>query len=75
MNEYTFEYKGYYLKPYKEAPSCYQVVTVGKGGKIPDCLSGLFTSRWLAMREIDLYQIKKPVKVTADEKDTTSGSQ
>jgi hypothetical protein len=74
MNEYTAEFKGYYIKPYKEVPTCYQVVTVGKGGKIPDCLSGLFTSRTLAMREIDLYQARKQTKVSVDEADTTSGS-
>ena len=70
MNEYSKEYKGYYVKPAKESPSCYQVVNVGKGGKIPDCLSGMFTNRATANLEIDLYLQRKESKVVVNEKDS-----
>lgn len=62
MNQYTQEYKNYYIKPHKDYPAHYVVVTVGKGGKIPDVLSGIFTKRSLAMEEIDKYLSTKPSK-------------
>lgn len=58
-------HKDYQIKPHKECPTCYIIVTDGKGGKIPDVLSGLFTSPSLAMENIDKYvesKIKKDVK-------------
>ena len=72
MNQYTMEYKGYYIKPSKEAPYCYVCVTVGKGGKIPDCLSGMFTNRSLIKEKIDWYQEQKG---QVNEKDNKGGSQ
>lgn len=45
----------YDIKPHKEVPTCYIVVTSGKGGKIPDCLSGLYTSRTYASDAISKY--------------------
>lgn len=75
MNEYAVEHKGYFVRPDKTVPSCYAVVTTGQGGKIPDCLQGLFTSRTLAKTEIDLYLERKLSKGTKNEKDSTGGSQ
>jgi hypothetical protein len=62
MNEYSLEHKGYYIKPHKEHPYCYIVVTVGKGGTVPDRLSGMYTTRALAKIEIDNYLETKPIK-------------
>lgn len=55
-------YQGYQIKPHKEVPTCYIVVTDGKGGKIPDVLSGLFTSPAIAKDIIDKYLATKPKK-------------
>lgn len=49
------QYEGYDIKPHKEIPTNYIVVTSGKGGKIPACLEGLFTSRQIAKDKIDYY--------------------
>lgn len=56
------EYEGYQIKPHKEVPTCYIVVTAGKGGKIPDVLSGLFTTPAIAKAVIDKYLETKPRK-------------
>ena len=64
----NFEYKGYYLKPNKATPSVYEIVTTGQGGKIPRVLEGLFTSRSLAMFEIDKYLDEKKEVVVNDKK-------
>jgi hypothetical protein len=55
-------YQGYQIKPHKEVPTCYIVVTDGKGGKIPDILSGLFTTPTIAKEAIDKYLAMKPKK-------------
>lgn len=49
------EFKGYQIKPHKQYPNNYIVVTAGQGGKIPLVLDTLFTSRQYAMDAIDLY--------------------
>lgn len=49
------EYKGYQIKPHKVVPTAYIVVTAGKGGKIPDILSGVFTGYGVAKLAIDKY--------------------
>jgi len=56
-----YEYKGYQIKPHKEIPTNYIVVTEGKGGKIPNALSGLFTSTGVAKTNIDSYLERKAV--------------
>jgi len=55
-------YNGYEVKPHKEHPLSYIVVTAGKGGKIPNVLDGMFTSPTIAMAEIDKYLASKPAK-------------
>lgn len=50
-----FEYKGYLIKSDKDVPNNYVVVTAGQGGKIPDVLSSLYTTRQYAKDAIDLY--------------------
>lgn len=62
MNDYRSEHKNFYIQPHKDHPTCYTVATVGKGGKIPDCLSGLFTTRAVAKSEIDTYVNSRPTK-------------
>lgn len=64
-------YEGYQIKPHKEVPTNYIVVTSGKGGKIPDVLSGLFTSRAYAKAAIDTYLASKPKKVVDEAKPTS----
>lgn len=54
-------YEGYEIKPHKEIPTNLIIVTAGKGGKIPACLEGLFTSRGIAREKIDNY-IRSKVK-------------
>lgn len=49
------EYKGFYLKGHKDFPQMTLVVTTGRGGKIPNILSGSFTSNKEAMEAIDRY--------------------
>ena len=48
-------YKGYQVKPHAVYPAHYIVVTDGKGGKIPDVLSGMFTRTDIATIAIDKY--------------------
>lgn len=55
MREYITSYEGYDIKPHKEVPTSYIVVTSGKGGKIPNVLDGMFTSRAVAKDKIDTY--------------------
>ncbi len=55
-------HNGYEVKPHKEHPMSYIVVTAGKGGKIPNMLGGMFTSPTIAMNEIDKYLASKPLK-------------
>lgn len=52
---YITDYMGYRVKPAKETPSHYIVVTAGKGGKIPAVLEGMFTSKTKAKQVIDSY--------------------
>ena len=61
-------YKGYQIKPHKEFGSMSIVVTDGKGGKIPDVLSGMFTSVGLAVNVIDQYLETKKKDTTNAEK-------
>lgn len=56
------EFEGYQIKPHKEVPTCYLIVTAGKGGKIPDVLSGLYTSPEWAKVAITKYLDSKPRK-------------
>ena len=61
-SEYIEEYKGYQIKPHKEHPKSYIIVTAGKGGKIPDLMDGLFTTRMIARSVIDSYVDVKQAK-------------
>ena len=49
------EYKGFIVKPHKESPKLLTVATAGRGGKVPDVLTGLFTTRGLVYAIIDAY--------------------
>lgn len=63
------EYRGYQIKPDKQYPNNYVIVTSGRGGKIPNVLDGLFTSVPIGMNAIDKYLMGKPDKdVVNDEK-------
>jgi hypothetical protein len=48
-------YNGYQIKPHKEHPKSYIIVTDGKGGKIPDVLGGMFTSPTICKAQVDKY--------------------
>lgn len=52
-------YLGYDIKPHKEVPTNYIIVTSGKGGKIPAVMEGLFTTRVYAKDVIDKYLASK----------------
>ena len=56
------EHMGYFISPDKQIPTCCYISTMGKGGKIPDMLTGLFTSPTIAKKEIDRYLTIKDVK-------------
>ena len=56
---YIHIYNGYQIKPHKLYPTSWIVVTDGKGGKIPDVLTSLFTSVGIAKNEIDKYLSRK----------------
>lgn len=68
----TISYKGYLISPSKISPTLKYIATEGRGGKIPDCLSGLFTTAVAAKVEIDRY-LNQKVKKNAEEPDQ-SGS-
>jgi hypothetical protein len=70
---YTDEYQGFLIKPYKEVPFHYAVVTAGKGGKIPNVLSGLYTTKSLAKKAIDTYLLSKPKKETNNGEEDSKG--
>jgi hypothetical protein len=57
-----YSYNGYDIKPHKEVPTNYIIVTSGKGGKIPAIMEGLFTSVTVAKQVIDKYLASKPQK-------------
>jgi hypothetical protein len=56
-----YKYKGYDIKPHKEFPTSYIIVTEGKGGKIPRVMEGLFTSTAVAKQQIDKYAEAKGI--------------
>ena len=60
-------YKGFQVKPHKQYPNNYVVVTDGKGGKIPNVLDTMFTSRCIAKEEIDRYLSNKVKDVKSAE--------
>jgi hypothetical protein len=60
-----YKHRGYLVKPHKEFPKTFIIVTEGQGGKIPNVLSGLFTSKGTACDSIDGYLSKK-VKTNAE---------
>ena len=62
-------YNGYQIKPHAQVPTCYVVVTDGKGGKIPAILEGLFTTPTLAKEVIDRYLETKVNKEPKDDKE------
>jgi len=58
------EYKGYIIKPHAHLPKSYVVATSGRGGKIPDVMSGMFTAPILIRQIIDTYLDNKEIKDT-----------
>lgn len=48
-------YKGFIINSSPISPSLYKVATEGQGGKIPNILQGLFTSKDVAIQSIDIY--------------------
>lgn len=66
-------YKGYQVKPNPKIPTSYIVVTDGKGGKVPDVLTSLFTTSVYAKAAIDKYVDSKPVKEVKNGKEVDKG--
>lgn len=64
VNAYAEQYKGYYVRPHKDNPTNYIIVTVGRGGKIPKVLDGSFTSRGWARNVIDQYLESKDAEAS-----------
>ena len=60
------DYKGYYISPVKEHPKSYYISTVGRGGKIPDMMTGSFTSITVAREVVDIYLASKNKGVKED---------
>lgn len=52
-------HKGYLIQTDKAFPSVYRVAIEGQGGRIPNILSGVFTSPSVAMELIDAYTAQK----------------
>ena len=48
-------YKGFIIGSAPNSPILYKVATEGQGGKIPNVLSGLFTSKDVVIQLIDMY--------------------
>ena len=48
-------YKGFIISSAPTSPSLYKVATEGQGGKIPNVLLGLFTSKDVVVQAIDMY--------------------
>ncbi len=70
---HIIKHKGYDIKPQVNLPMSYIIVTSGKGGKIPDVLSGFFTHPQICKNEIDKYLDSKPVKDTSNDKAINEG--
>lgn len=66
-------YKNYQIKPHKTIPTCHIVVTDGKGGKVPDMLTGMYTNTTFAKQDIDRYLDSKPVKEPKNAKEVDQG--
>ena len=60
-------YRGYLIKPHPQFPVSFTVATEGRGGKIPDMLSGLFTSLGTVKNAVDQYLLTKPKGIKNDE--------
>ena len=63
------KYKGYLITPSTTGAKCYSIATEGRGGKIPDVMSGVFTSTGAAMQVVDLYLESKEKKVKKDDEE------
>lgn len=49
------KYQDYVIRPNKTYPSSVEIYFPGKGGRLPDVLTGLFTSVGVAKEMIDRY--------------------
>ena len=65
------EYKGYLISPVSTGPKLYYIATAGRGGKIPNIMSGSFTSTGLAKQTVDMYLESN--KKQADDKEISKG--
>lgn len=67
------EYKNYLITPSSSGAKCYSIATAGRGGKIPDVMSGIFTSKGVAMQVIDTYLESKEKKVMTNDEKVSQG--
>tara|TARA_R110002012_G_C11348108_1_gene579214 strand:+ start:219 stop:419 length:201 start_codon:yes stop_codon:yes gene_type:complete len=56
------EHEGYLIKNYPKSPNLKIIVTAGKGGKIPEVMSGAHLSAGDCIKCIDKYLSTKVVK-------------
>lgn len=70
---YMDEYQGYQVKPDKTVPYHYVIVTAGRGGKIPDVLSGMYTTKHVAKKAIDSYLLSKVKKEINNGEEVSKG--
>lgn len=66
-------YKGYIISPASSGAKCYSIATEGRGGKIPDIMGGVFTSRGVAMQLIDAYVESKQKNVKSNDEKSSKG--
>lgn len=66
-------YKGYLITPVKGLGSAYEIATEGRGGKIPNIMTGLFTSRGSAMQVVDFYLASKESVVNTNGEKISKG--
>lgn len=66
-------YKGYIIASAKGVGKAYTIATEGRGGKIPNIMLGLFTSRGSAMQVIDFYLTSKESTIKNDKESGKSG--
>lgn len=48
-------YKGYLISAAPNSPTLYKVALAGQGGRIPNSLLGLFTTKDVIMQLVDVY--------------------
>lgn len=59
-------YRGYIISPVPHSPTLMRVAVEGQGGKVPNVLTGMFTSYTTVMEIVDKYLESKLVQESED---------